>query len=535
MRILVAERISDKGIEYLKKNVDVDVKLGLSMDELCKLMPNYDGLIVRSTVKVNAELLDNSPNLKIIGRAGNGVDNIDIEEATKRGIIVVNTPDANSVSAAEHTIGLMLSCARNIPEAYCRIKRGDWRRNSLKGVELYKKTVGIIGLGRIGSIVASRLKSFQMKVIAYDPYVTDERFTKLGVERVNSLDEFLPRCDFITIHTPKTSETLGMIGYDELKKMKKTARIINCARGGIIDEKALKKALDEKLIGGAAIDVLEVEPLYDLKDGETQKYNNALLDSDNLIITPHLGASTYEAQDNVGISVAKEVMEALHGMIVENAVNLPTVEKGELNILKPYMELSEKMGKLYYQINKTSVNKIEIIYSGEVAKYNVRILTHSYLRGLLSSVSDRNINNVNSYYVAHDFGIDVVEATSNECGNYTSLIRVKVYSGNQVRTFAGTVFGINDIRITEISGYMIDVVPEKYLLLLNNKDKPGYVGRIGTMLGNADINIATMRVSRNRKGEAALMAITVDDLVPEDVLNGINNMDGIENTKFIMF
>ncbi|HBM75223.1 MAG TPA: hypothetical protein DD429_06675 [Clostridiaceae bacterium] len=237
----------------------------------------------------------------------------------------------------------------------------------------------------------------------------------------------------------------------------------------------------------------------------------------------------------MGISVAKEVMEALHGMIVENAVNLPTVEKGELNILKPYMELSEKMGKLYYQINKTSVNKIEIIYSGEVAKYNVRILTHSYLRGLLSSVSDRNINNVNSYYVAHDFGIDVVEATSNECGNYTSLIRVKVYSGNQVRTFAGTVFGINDIRITEISGYMIDVVPEKYLLLLNNKDKPGYVGRIGTMLGNADINIATMRVSRNRRGEAALMAITVDDLVPEDVLNGINNMDGIENTKFIMF
>jgi D-3-phosphoglycerate dehydrogenase len=348
-----------------------------------------------------------------VGRAGNGTDNIDITEATKRGVIVVNTPDANSMSAAEHTIGLMLSCARNIPRADSKIRTGDWRRNNLKGVELYKKTAGIVGLGRIGSIVASRLKGFQMRVIAYDPYITEDRFKQLGVDRAESLDELLSQSDFITIHTPKTSETISMIDHEEFKKMKPDARIINCARGGIINEEALKWALDQKIIEGAAIDVLKVEPQYDLKEGEAQDYQNDLLDVDNLVITPHIGASTREAQDNVGISVAREVIEALKGDMVENAVNMPCLQKDELEIIRPHMALMEKMGKMYYQLTRSHVDRIEITYSGQAADYKIRMLTLSYLRGILSPISECNINFVNSYYVARDFGIDVVESTSN--------------------------------------------------------------------------------------------------------------------------
>lgn len=535
MKILVAERISDIGIEFLKKNSEVDIKLGISKEELHSILPQYEGLIVRSTVFVNKELLDNAPCLKVVGRAGNGTDNIDINEATRRGIIIVNTPDANSMSAAEHTIGLILSCARNIPEADSRIRRGDWRRNNLKGVELYKKTAGIIGLGRIGSIVSSRLKGFQMRVIAYDPYVSDERFRQLGVERMETLEELLAKSDFITIHTPKTSETVDMIGYDEFKKMKSTARIINCARGGIINEEALMWALDEGILEGAATDVLKVEPMYDLKEGETQDYCNGLLDTKNLIITPHIGASTREAQDNVGIAVAREVVDALKGEIVENAVNLPGLSKEDMDAIKPYMMLMEKMGRIYYQLTKNHADRIDITYNGQVAEYKTRMLTLSYLRGFLSRITESNINYVNSYYVARDFGIDVVESTSNACENYASLIKVRVFSGKDCTTFSGTVFGINDIRITEVAGYLIDVIPDNYLLLVNNKDKPGYVGRIGTLLGNAEINIATMKVSRNTRGDIALMAITVDDDIPEEIMESIRRMDGITQANLIKF
>jgi D-3-phosphoglycerate dehydrogenase len=535
MKILVAERISDNGMEYLKNNADVDIKLGVSREELKEIMPLYDALIVRSTVFVDGDLLSNASNLKVVGRAGNGVDNIDIPEATKRGIIVVNTPDSNSMSAAEHTIGLLLSCSRNIPQANSMVRSGDFRRNNLKGVELYNKTIGIIGLGRIGSIVASRLKAFQMRVVAYDPYISDDKFKKLGVERMESLDDMLPQCDFLTIHTPKTPETLGMISHEQFKKMKRTARVVNCARGGIINEEALKQALDEKIIESAAIDVLEVEPQYDLKPGETQDYENNLFELDRLIITPHIGASTKEAQDNVGIAVAKEVIEALKGDVVENAVNLPNLHSGELETLKPYMLLLEKMGSMYFQLYKNHIDRIEITYSGQIADCKIRMLTLSYLRGVLSNISDNNINFVNSYYTAREFGIDVVEGTSSQCENYTSLVKTKVYSGDTVYTFSGTVFGTHDVRITEVSGYLIDIIPEKYLLLINNTDTPGYVGRIGTILGNADINIATMKVSRNLRGDIALMAISVDDVIPEDIMDSIRRINGIAQANLIEF
>lgn len=536
MKILIAERISESGFEYLKKNVEVvDEVLGVSREELFKVIPEYDALIVRSTVQVNGELLQYAKNLKVVGRAGNGTDNIEISEATKRGVIVVNTPDANSMSAAEHSIGLMLTCARNIAKADYKIRNNDWKRNNLKGVELYQKTVGIIGLGRIGSIVASRLKGFQMRVIAYDPYISDEKFAKLGVEKINTLEELLPQCDFITIHTPKTPETKGMIGTEEFKKMKKSVRIVNCARGGIINEEALYYALKDNVIAGAAIDVLEVEPNYELKAGEKQDYKNILLDAPNLIITPHIGASTEEAQDNVGISVAMEVVDALKGDVVENAVNLPSLQKDELKQLKPYMLLAEKMGKIYYQLTKAPVKKVEVVYCGQIADNNIRMLTLSYLRGLLSGISDNYINAVNSYFVAKEFGIDVFESKSAACENYTSLIKVNVYSENQCTTISGTVFGINDMRITEISGFLVDVIPEKYLLLINNKDMPGYVGRIGTILGNAGVNIGTMKVSRNQKGDSALMVISVDDFIQEDIMDSINKLSGVVQAKLVEF
>lgn len=532
MKIIVAERISERGINYLKENADVDVKLGVPRKELLNIIGNYDALVVRSTVMADRELFENAPGLKVVGRAGNGTDNIDMDEATKRGVIVVNTPDANSMSAAEHTIGLMLSSARNIAKADSMVRKGDFRRNKLKGVELYQKTAGIIGLGRIGSIVASRLKGFQMRVIAYDPYISDDKFIKLGVEKIETLDELIVISDFITIHTPKTVETLGMISYEEFKKMKSTARIVNCARGGIIDEEALRWAVSNKIIASAGVDVLEVEPNY---DQEEQEYNNPLLDIDDIIITPHIGASTEEAQENVGISVAREVIDALKGDMVENAVNLPSMEKGELDQLKPYMQLCEKIGKMYFQLYKSHVNKVEVTYSGQVAGLNIRMLTLSYLRGLLGQIADNNINIVNSYYVAKNFGIDVVESTSSMCESFISLVRVKVYSKDNCTTFAGTVFGLNDIRITEIADYSIDVVPEKYLILINNMDLPGYVGRIGMILGNADINIATMKVSRNKRGDYALMAINVDDSVPEDVMDSINRIHGVDQAKLVQF
>jgi D-3-phosphoglycerate dehydrogenase len=535
MKILVAERISDKGLEHLKQNADVDVRFGMSREELLNIIPEYDALVVRSTVFVDSAVMEVGRNLKVVGRAGNGVDNIDIMEATKRGIIVVNTPDSNSMSAAEHTIGLMLGCARNIPQADSKVRKGDFRRNTLKGVELFNKTVGIVGLGRIGSIVAERLKAFQMKVIAYDPYISDEKFRKLGVEKAGTLDDLCARCDFITVHTPRTHETAGMISYEQLKMMKRTARVVNCARGGIIDEEALKWALDEKVIEGAAVDVLEVEPNYDLKEGETQDYKNNLLSANNLILTPHIGASTREAQDNVGIAVAEEVIEALKGDVVENAVNLPCLHRGEFEFIKPYMILMEKMGKMYFQLYKNHVDKVEIIYSGQVADYKLRMLTLSYLRGLLSRISGDNINYVNAYYTAQQFGIDIVESTSSTCEDYASLVKVRIYSEGASYTFSGTVFGLNDVRITEVCGYFIDVVPEKYLLLINNKDMPGYVGRIGTILGNAGINIATMKVSRNKKGEIALMAISVDEVIPDDVLDSIRRINGIEQGNLIEF
>lgn len=529
MKVIVTERISDSGIAYLKEHVDVDFKLDLSRKELLNIIKDYDAIIVRSVTQVDRELMEKGEKLKVIGRAGNGVDNIDLDAATEKGIIVVNTPDGNTISAAEHTIGLMLAIARNIPQAHYGCLKGDFRRNNFKGVELNGKTVGIIGLGRIGSLVATRLASFNMRVIAFDPYIPDSRFEKFGVEKV-TLDELLEQSDFITIHTPKTEETKGIIGEKELKKVKKGVRMVNCARGGLYDEKALYKALKEGVVAAAAIDVFEVEPSY---DREHQDFSNPLLELPNVVVTPHLGASTVEAQNNVGISVAKEVVAALNGKLYGNIVNLPDVKAEEFSELKPYMKLCEAMGALYYQINETPVKTVEVIYRGDVSTLNTDVVTLHALKGILKPALKEGISIVNARLRAKEMGIEIVEGKIGEIDHYSSLVILKVTdTSNKTAQFAGTTYG-DEIRIVEYMGHKVNFEPTEYMLFVKNKDVPGVIGHIGNVLGDFGINIASMQVSPNKNDGTALMIVNADKEIPADAVESLNNLKSILKAKAV--
>lgn len=524
MKILVAEKIAQKGVDTLiETGMEVDVKIGLPREELLAIIKDYDAIIVRSVTKINEEFYEQATNLKVVGRAGNGVDNIQMEGATKRGIIVVNTPDANTVSAAEHTIGLLLSSGRNIPQANTLIKNKEWDRSRFTGVELLNKTVGIVGLGRIGSLVATRLQAFGMKVIAYDPYITDERFKKVGAEKKETLADLVKESDFITVHTPKTEETFGMIGDKEFKIAKKGVRVVNCARGGIIDESALEKAIKGGIVDSAGIDVLVDEP----------NPVSPLIDLDNVVITPHLGADTFEAQNNVGYTVAKEVIHALRGEMVPNAVNLPTLQYQELESIKPYLSLGETLGKFYHQLRKDSVNKIEIIYSGDVANYETSVITLSVLKGIFEPILKEQVNYVNASLIAKNRGIDVVEAKGSDALNFLNLIRINIISKDKTFTLAGTISGKGQARVVEVNGYELDLSPSQYMIVAKNIDRPGIIGQVGTLLGVNKINIATMQVSRNYKGETALMFLTVDSDVPKHTLELLTNIDGIVKVKFL--
>lgn len=522
MKILVAETISQKGIDKLvQEGFTVDVNTSLSRQELLDVIANYDALIVRSVTKVNEELYQKAVNLKVVGRAGNGVDNIVMEGATKRGVIVVNTPESNVVSAAEHTIGLLLASCRNIPEANNRIKGRTWERAGLKGVELQDKTVGIIGLGRIGSLVATRLKAFSMKVIAYDPYISEARFKKYGVEKIDTLEELLKEADFLTVHTPKTEETMGMIGKDQFKLVKKGVRVVNCARGGIIDEKDLAAALKEGIVASAGIDVLVDEP----------NPISPLLDFDNVVVTPHLGADTVEAQDNVGITVAQEVISALRGEMVPNAVNLPTVHADDFAVLKAYLALSETLGKVYYQLEKDAVEKVEIIYSGEAAEMETSVLSLAVLKGIFEPILKEKVNYVNAKLIAENRGVLVTESKESAIGNYLNLIKVKITSHNNEFVISGTIFGKGELRIVQLNKYELDVTPTPYMLVAENIDKPGVVGQIGTLLGASKINIATMQLGRTNQG--AMMVIAVDSDIPKETLNLIAGIEGMSKVRFV--
>jgi D-3-phosphoglycerate dehydrogenase len=533
MKIIVTERIAEEGIQHLRNGgFDVDVRYGISHAELLEIIENYDAIIVRSVTKVNQELIEKGTNLKVAGRAGNGIDNIDVDTCTQKGIIVVNTPESNTMAAGELAIALAYCLFRNVPQANNACKRKDFRRNKYIGRELDEKVVGIIGLGRIGSIVARKLIGANMKAVAYDPYITDDKFTRLGVEKCATLDELLRQSDLITIHTPKTAETYGMVGEEQLKICKKGVRLVNAARGGLINEKALYNAIKSGHVAGAGIDVLDPEPGYD-KPPEEQTYQNPLLELDNVIITPHLGASTEEANYNVGTAITKLVGEALNGDMVA-AVNMPPLKSGDLAQLKPYLTLAEMLGKIYYQAEKETVQKVEIVYCGDLADMETKVISLSVLKGLLDPIIKDTVNYVNAELIAENMGIELIESRSSHLDKYTNLITVKLFTKTRELSISGTVFAKQELRIVDFFGYKLDFEPTPYVLAIQNVDIPGTIGRIGTLLGSHNINIAAMQWSRSKKGDKAISFVSVDEKIGDDVLAKLQKTEGVLKATMLM-
>jgi D-3-phosphoglycerate dehydrogenase / 2-oxoglutarate reductase len=533
MKIIVTERIADEGVQYLRDNgFEVDVKLGLSHADLLGIIPNYDAIIVRSVTKVNKELVEKGVNLKVAGRAGNGIDNIDVDACTKKGIIVVNTPESNTMAAAELAIALAYCLFRNVPQVNYAAKNGDFRRNKFIGRELDGKVVGIIGLGRIGSIVARKLIGANMKAIAYDPYITDDKFTKSGVEKCETLEELLRRADLITIHTPKTAETIGMVGEEQLKLCKKGVRLVNAARGGLYNEKALYNAIKSGHVAGAGIDVLDPEPSYDKAPGE-HTYQNPLLELDNVIITPHLGASTEEANYNVGTAITKIVADALKGEMVA-AVNMPPLKSSDLAQLKPYITLAEMLGKIYYQAEKERVEKVEVMYCGDLVDKETKVISLSVLKGLLNPIIQERVNYVNAELIAENMGIELIESRRSLLDKYTNLITVKFFTKTREMSISGTVFAKEELRIVDFFGYKLDFEPSPYIIAIQNIDMPGTIGRVGTLLGANNINIAAMQWSRNKKGEKAVSFVSVDGEVSDDILAQLRQTEGVLKASTIL-
>lgn len=526
MKILVAEKLSDKGMDVLyASGMEISYQRHIARKELLEVIGEYDGLIVRSQPIVDEELLSRATRLQVVGRAGNGVDNIDMDAASARGVIVVNTPDANSVSACELTIGMMLAACRNIPQAVGSLKGGVWGRSRFQGSELRDKTLGIIGLGRIGTLVAKRMISFGMKIVAYDPYITEEQFKRGRAYKCETLEELLSLADIITIHTPKTEETLNMLNVEQFKLMKKGVRLINCARGGIVNEEALALALADGTVAAAACDVLVKEPCLD----------SPLYAYDNFIATPHIGATTDEAQENVGISVAEEVVNALKGEMVPNAVNMPALKREDIDVIKPYMRLGELLGKLYHQLQNKPVKRVVVDYCGAAAKLDTGVITRAVLRGLFEPILKEQINYVNSRLAAENRGVSVAESVEEQAPHGLSLIRVNVYAGERVYRYTGTIFGDDDPRITEIDGFRFDFRPERHMLIIENADRPGMIGLIGTMMGEIGINISNMQVSPVPGTGKAMMTIGVSAKPSEEHLRRIEEMEHIFKVRFVEF
>lgn len=510
MKILVSDKLSAKGLEILQKErvgLEVAVKTGLTPAELVKEMPPYQGLIVRSSTKVTAEIIAAADNLKIIGRAGIGVDNINLEAATMRGIIVMNAPEGNAITTAEHTISLMLALSRKIPQATSSIKGKKWEKGKFMGVEVFNKTLGIIGLGRIGRLVAQRAQGLGMVTIAYDPYISSDMAQSLGAPLVG-FDELLARSDYITVHTPKTNETAYLLGKKEFEKMKKGVRIINCARGGIIDEKALYEAMVSGKVAGAALDVFEQEPPGD----------NPLIELDAVICTPHLGAATEEAQDNVAIEIAQQMISFFKHGEVKNAVNLPSMNAELYARMGPYITLAEKLGGLEAQLLEGGLKEVKINYYGEIAELETRYLTASLLKGLLEHFIKERINLVNSAIIAKERGIKVTETILSQTENYSSLIRLEAITDKETGSVAGTLYGRRDARLVEINNIPLEAILSGHMLVFYNQDMPGVIGKIGTILGNNKINIAGMNLGRKTIGGMATALVSVDAEIPESVL-----------------
>ena len=515
MKVLIADAINEKGIENLKAVADVVVDTTITPEELANTIHEYNGIVVRSRTKLTKDILKNADNMQIIARAGVGVDNIDLDAATEKGIMVVNSPESTSVTVAEHTMGLILSMARKISIADKSVKDGKWEKKKFMGVELRNKTLGVIGMGRIGSQVVNRCKSFGMDTMAYDPYLPEEVAKQMGVE-LTDLNTVLKNSDFITIHVPLTPETKHSISTPQFELMKDSAFIVNCARGGIIDEDALYDALVNNKIGGAALDVYEEEPPKESK----------LFDLDNIVLTPHIAASTKEAQRDAAIIVADEIIELTKGNNPKNVLNMPRIDNNTYQELSPYMELCERLGSFISQAVNGKLQEIEIIYSGELAKIdNLEILTRTVIQGAVNPFLSSPVNAVNAALVAKDRGISITEGRKNNAQGYDSLI--KIIAKSNTDTFSAEGTHLHESRILKVNDYWVDVIPEGNMFIAKYEDVPGSIGKIGTKLGEHDVNIGIMQVGRDEKGGRAIMVLTLDKQIPNNVIKEIQSLDNV--------
>ena len=522
-KVLVADQLSEDGIKLLKDEpaLSVDVKTGLSSKELADIVGPYDALIVRSSTKVTAEVIAKAGRLKVIGRAGVGLDNVDADAATKRGIVVMNVPAGNTISTAEQTFSLILALARRIPQADASLRAGKWERSKFVGTELFGKTLGVVGLGKIGTEVAKRAQAFSMRILAYDPFVSKERAHQLEFE-LTDLKTLYATADFITVHTPLTNETRHLIGAKEIAMMKSGVRLINCARGGIIDEKALYDAITSGKVAGAALDVYEEEPPKE----------NPLCTLEQVVCTPHLGASTQEAQLNVAIDVVKQVADALLGRGIRNAVNMPNVDAQTLKVLQPYILLGEKLGSLASQL-AGQIGEIRVTYVGEMTAHDTSAVTLAVLKGVLQPIVGENVNYVNASLIAAERGIKVVEAKASQMDEFANLLAVDVRGNGAELAIRGTLSPRREPRIVKIDRYFIEASPEGYMLIIRNQDKPGLIGSLGTLLGEAKINIAGMSNGRDKPGGEAVTVVNIDNPVPPAVLEKVKKLTHVLDAKLI--
>ena len=523
MKILAADGISQQGIEILQSEFEVDVRDKISHEELLEIIPNYDALMVRSASKVSADVINRADKLKIIGRAGVGVDNIDINAATSKGILVINSPGGNTIAATEHTFAMMLACSRNIPIANETLHRGEWNRKKYVGVELNGKTLGVIGMGRIGAGVAKRAITFGMNVLAYDPYINEERANSLGV-KIASFDELITSSDFITVHMPLTDETRNMISLKQMQQMKNSVRLINCARGGIINEADLAAALKDHIIAGAAIDVFTSEPI---------PADHPVLGVENIVLTPHLGASTVEAQIGVSVDVAEGIRAALKGEPVA-AINMPSISQQTMKVIAPYLNLAEKLGHTVYSIAEGAIKNLEVTYNGEITKVNTRLLTTAVIKGMLNPVMEKEVNYVNAPGIAKERNIKFAEIKDDAAEDFSNLITVKVSTGSKSFSVQGTLFG-SEGRIVQIDKFRVDVDPHSRILICPHINRPGVIGNVGTLLGANNINISGMQVGKTEVESKNLMVLTIDNPIPDDVLEKFKAIDGIFGAKLVDF
>ncbi len=524
VKVLISDKMSPLAAEvFSSRGIEVDEKTGMSPEELAACIGEYDGLAVRSATKATNDILASADNLKVIGRAGIGVDNIDIPGATQRGIVVMNTPFGNSITTAEHSIAMLLSLAREIPQANASTHQGKWEKSRFMGVEVAGKTLGLIGCGNIGSVVADLAQGLKMKVLAYDPFLSPERAETIGVEKVE-LDALFPRADFITLHTPLTDQTRNVIDAEAITKMRSGVRIVNCARGGLIDEAALKEAVESGSVAGAALDVFAEEPATD----------NPLFGVDGIVVTPHLGASTTEAQEKVALQIAEQMSDFLLDGAITNALNMPSVSAEDAPRLRPYMRMVEQIGRFAGQITETGLKTVTIEYAGHAATLNTSPLTAIVLEGLLSPLME-SVNMVNAPLVAKERGVAVIETKQESISDHQTLVRLTVETERRSRVVAGSLFGDSKPRVVQINDMAVEAELAPHMIYLNNEDKPGLIGAVGTVLGDANLNIATFHLGRSNAGGDALALIEIDGEIDDDVLTKLQDLPHVKQVKALDF